>query len=281
MATFTADPAAPPAALRRTADRIRQRAASLGMAETRVAVRGGSVVVTGRSTGDRLRALGALGRLRFRPVLARQDGGSATPQPSGPAPQGRAAGRPPGADASAPPRTGSTGGPDALPPELLARYRELDCSPGRADGAADQDAEAAVPVLACAPGASSGAPPAKFLLGPAVLTDTDVASAEAVNGTSGGAGWLVQLAFTSSGTAKFTEVTGRLAGNRDPQNQFAVVVDGEVVSAPAVAQALTGGVAQISGGFTGRAARELAARLNSGALPVALTFAGATPVGGR
>ena len=55
--------------------------------------------------------------------------------------------------------------------------------------------------------------------------------------------------FTGKGTKKFADITGKLAKNQTPQNQFAIVLDGEVVSDPYVSQALTGGSAEISGSF--------------------------------
>ncbi|GAA4959408.1 hypothetical protein GCM10023238_27820 [Streptomyces heliomycini] len=76
--------------------------------------------------------------------------------------------------------------------------------------------------------------------------------------------------FTDKGAKKFADVTGRLAQNQSPQNQFAIVLDNEVVSDPYVSQALTGGNAEISGNFNQQSAQELANMLSYGALP--LTF---------
>ncbi|WP_406707671.1 SecDF P1 head subdomain-containing protein, partial [Streptomyces griseiscabiei] len=84
----------------------------------------------------------------------------------------------------------------------------------------------------------------------------------------------------SAGAAKFTEVTGRLAQQASPQNQFAIVLDGTVISAPYVASAITGGEAQISGSFTRSEAEELAANLDTGALPVRLTVSSVTTLPG-
>ncbi len=63
------------------------------------------------------------------------------------------------------------------------------------------------------------------------------------------AGWTVTMDFTGKGTKKFADITGKLAQNQPPQNQFAIVLDGDVVSDPSVSQALTGGNAEISGSF--------------------------------
>jgi preprotein translocase subunit SecD len=110
----------------------------------------------------------------------------------------------------------------------------------------------------------------KYLLGPAGLGGTSVDSASAELTTTG-SGWVVDLSFTPSGSAKFAQVTGELAQQTQPANQFAIVVDGDVVSAPAVMSAITGGKAQITGDFSKAEAQALAAAITSGALPVQLT----------
>ena len=87
------------------------------------------------------------------------------------------------------------------------------------------------------------------------MRGTDVKSASAAlatnnQGVSTG-GWEVQLDFTGEGTKKFADITGRLAALSDPQNQFAIVLDGHVVSAPSLNNGpIPGGQAQISGSFT-------------------------------
>ncbi len=78
------------------------------------------------------------------------------------------------------------------------------------------------------------------------------------------------MKFTGEGSKKFADITGQLAQKQSPQNQFAIVLDGEVVSDPYVRQALTGGNAEISGNFNQQSAQELANMLSYGALP--LTF---------
>ena len=53
---------------------------------------------------------------------------------------------------------------------------------------------------------------------------------------------------------------------------FAIVLDGEVISAPVIRQAITGGSGQISGNFTVESSTELAVLLRAGALPAEMTF---------
>ena len=55
------------------------------------------------------------------------------------------------------------------------------------------------------------------------------------------------------------------------QNQFGIVLDGQVLSAPAMNAAITNGKAQISGNFTQDSAKALAQQLKFGALPVNFT----------
>ena len=66
------------------------------------------------------------------------------------------------------------------------------------------------------------------------------------------------MEFTSKGAKKFADITGKLAKNQSPQNEFGIVLDGEVVSSPYVSSALAGGQAQISGSFTQEEAQSLA-----------------------
>ncbi|WP_369235145.1 hypothetical protein AB5J56_25000 [Streptomyces sp. R21] len=133
--------------------------------------------------------------------------------------------------------------------------------------AADASASASEPLTACG---KTGGTYVSYSLKPVAVPGTDVSAAEATYDKQSGAGWLVQIKFTAAGSKRFAQVTGELAPQQPPANQFAIVVDGTVLSAPSVNQALTGGEAQISGSFTQREAEELAAQLNSGALPVRL-----------
>ncbi|NUR39328.1 MAG: hypothetical protein HOV73_04505, partial [Streptomyces sp.] len=80
-----------------------------------------------------------------------------------------------------------------------------------------------------------------YSLDTVAVPGTDVADAEAVHDEQTRQGWLVRLRFTAAGAEKFTDVTGRLAQQQSPANQFAIVLDGTVLSAPSVAQAITGG----------------------------------------
>src|SRR6185503_257817 len=58
-----------------------------------------------------------------------------------------------------------------------------------------------------------------------------------------------------------------------------IFLDGQLISAPTVQQAITDGTAIISGNFSVQQAKELATRLNSGALPVPIKLISQETVG--
>ncbi len=74
------------------------------------------------------------------------------------------------------------------------------------------------------------------------------------------------------GAKKFGDVTTRLLGLQPPQNQFAIVLDKQVVSAPTTQAAITNGQASITGSFTLDSARDLAQQLKFGALPLSFSL---------
>ncbi|GGP64082.1 protein translocase subunit SecD [Streptomyces abikoensis] len=164
--------------------------------------------------------------------------------------------------APTPPPTPGTGGMAALQKQLDA----LDCSTKESRSKANEAASAAKPtdpIVACRKDGS-----VKEILGPVAVEGATIKDANAVFDSQGGKGWLVQLKFNSSGAKKFADVTGQLAGKPSPQNQFAIVLDGEVVSDPSVSTSIVGGQAEISGGFTQQSAQDLANVLSYGALPL-------------
>ena len=76
---------------------------------------------------------------------------------------------------------------------------------------------------------------------------------------------MVTFNFDRQGVAAFAEITAANIGQR-----FAVVLDGEVLTAPVIQQAIPGGQGQITGDFTLEEAQTLAVLLTSGALPASL-----------
>jgi len=77
----------------------------------------------------------------------------------------------------------------------------------------------------------------------------------------------VSLKFNASGGRKFARATQENAGK-----QFAMLLDGSVLSAPRIDEPILGGNAIIHGSFTTDSANQLAISLRSGKLPVALKF---------
>lgn len=77
---------------------------------------------------------------------------------------------------------------------------------------------------------------------------------------------VVNIQFDQQGGQKFAQLSTENVGQR-----FAIILDGEVISAPNFNEPILGGQAQISGSFNAKSAEELAIQLRSGALPVPLT----------
>ncbi len=77
----------------------------------------------------------------------------------------------------------------------------------------------------------------------------------------------VNFRFNPSGARKFGVYSGENVGS-----PFAIVLDDEVISAPTIREAITGGSGQISGQFTVEESTSLAVLLRAGALPAEMTF---------
>lgn len=112
----------------------------------------------------------------------------------------------------------------------------------------------------------------KYLLGPVLIKGEQVSRANA-GVPQNSVAWEVELEFKPEGAEQFRIVTGHLNEQTSPQNQFGIVLDGEVISAPQVTNgAITGGRASITGSFTQQSATELANVLSFGALPLSFTM---------
>ncbi|MGR6969242.1 protein translocase subunit SecD [Streptomyces cynarae] len=196
-----------------------------------------------------------------RPVT---DALKATSTPSAKSSASAAASTKPSASAAPSSSAGSASGGAA---GLQAQYAALDCSKPEQRATAGKGAKTGEPTVACG---KDGNVWNKFLLGPVAVDGTEVKKAQAVYDTQGAAGWQVQMTFNSSGAKKFADITGQLSQKTTPQNEFAIVLDDEVVSHPYVQTAITGGNAEISGSFTQEDAQSLSNMLSYGALP--LTF---------
>lgn len=76
---------------------------------------------------------------------------------------------------------------------------------------------------------------------------------------------VVSFRFDTRGAITFGQITSANVGKR-----FAIVLDHQVITAPVIQSAITGGSGQISGSFTTATANDLAVLLRGGALPASL-----------
>jgi preprotein translocase subunit SecD len=223
---------------------IRQRVNSLGVAESEVAAQGTGnnrqiVISVPGETGRRIVELvGNTAELRFRQVLAESASGATT-----------------GAGEATP-----VAGVSA---DLNAKYASLDCSKPEARQGQGGDLPEET-IVTCARSSAT-----KYILGPAEVIGREVSKASAGLDTQAGNAWTVLLTFNGEGTKKFGAITSRVTGLAAPQNQVAIVLDGLVVSAPRITEAIPSGNAQITGSFTQQDANDLANVLKYGALPLA------------
>jgi preprotein translocase subunit SecD len=226
----------PASALNQSVNIMRQRVNGLGVSESEVTTEGNNIIISvpGKHRDEVLKLVGTTAQLRFRQVLEQ---GPPTPskEPS------------------------TTTPPTGVTPELQKEFDAFDCtnpeSPQRTGLGLSDDANK--PVVACSEDGG-----AKLLLDKAALVGTDVKSAEAAI-PQGQLSWIIQLTFTNSGTTKFADFTKNHVG----QN-FAIVLDGVVQSAPVIQNAIPNGQAEISGSFTAKTAKDLAQVLKYGALPI-------------
>lgn len=109
-----------------------------------------------------------------------------------------------------------------------------------------------------------------------VFTGADLAAASAqlVPSQAGGTGqWQIAFEFVPDQAQAFGEYTGSRIGE-----PMAIVLDGEVLSAPTI-QARLEGSGVITGNFTQEEAQQLALQLRSGALPIPLSIESVEEVG--
>jgi len=85
---------------------------------------------------------------------------------------------------------------------------------------------------------------------------------------------IVSFKLNALGARKFCDVT-----RENVEKPFAVVLDGEIITAPRINEAICGGSAVISGSFSVQEASDLALLLRAGALPTTLTIVEERTVG--
>lgn len=150
--------------------------------------------------------------------------------------------------------------------DIVKQYTELDCTdPKNRTGGVQQPADK--PVVSCAQDGS-----AKYVLGPVELSgdhldDASFGYAAGANGVQTNQP-AVNLEFDDTGREIFKQITSAITGLQQPYNQFAISLDGLVLSAPTSNAVITDGRAEISGNFTMDEAQTLANQLKNGSLPI-------------
>ena len=154
-----------------------------------------------------------------------------------------------------------------ITPALQEKFTNFTCDSEEALDA--RDAQADRPLITCDDGGY------KYILGPVELSGDVITDATAQMGTtSTGATtgeWVVQIVMNKQGANDFGKISTRLFGAQAPQNQFAFVLDGSVLSAPTMQGQILDGRPSISGSFTQESAKALADQLKFGALPIDFT----------
>jgi len=276
---------------------IDQRVNAFGVSEAQVTSQGSGsnavivVSVPGVTSAQLVNLVGRTARLTFRPVLqvaAAAPAPTPTPTPTPSPSRTKSPSKKNGASSSSGsliPRTSHhtpkpkasttpTPTPTATPnptapasttitPQLQQQFATLDCTKPRQSGAgaATKDNQ---PIVACGKDGTS-----KYLLGPVMVQGSDISGASA-GLPQGFTSWAVNLNFNGEGTKKFAAASQSLVNKPPPTNQFGIVLDGVVISAPVMQSAILNGQAQITGQFTQSQAQDLATVLKFGALP--LTF---------
>ena len=125
------------------------------------------------------------------------------------------------------------------------------------------------PLVACSlpeegAGDEEDQPAAKYLMSRAVIQGTELNSASA-GIPQGQLNWVVNLEIGGAGQDAFTQISRELLNT---ERQFAIVLDGQVISAPTMNGLITNGQAEISGNFNESSANNLATSLKFGALPI-------------
>jgi preprotein translocase subunit SecD len=248
---------------------IRSRVDSIGVAEPEIIRQGDTVVINLPGVEDQQRALdivGKQGELLLRPVLQvgqLQDNTTTTTPAATPQ-----------SGTTLPPSSGGVGGtrhitatstPETTVPATSVAPTTTAVAPGNTVSVSSDTSDPNATVL-LTDGKGIG-----YLVGPAAASGkvfSNDAKAEIQNGA-----WVVVVGLRNGadGDALWNALTTKCF-NRDatcPSAQVAIVLDGVVISAPVVREAVfTGGSVQISGDFTESEARDLAKILEFGAVPV-------------
>ncbi|MGV3732930.1 MAG: protein translocase subunit SecD [Microcella sp.] len=265
-----------PEQLERAVAIIRQRVDASGVSEAEINTQGNQNIVVsipGEPDEATRERISSSAKLEFRPVLAADLPSASTigeesAEESGTDPSASPSAEAPTDPSAAPSPTASpTDASDLawITPELQEQFDSFDCATLAQVGA--NVAPSDEPLITCEQDGSI-----KYILGPVEVAGERIADARAglITSSTGvtGTDWGVFIEFDGEGAAQFRTVTERLVALSGVQNQFAIVLDGSVISAPRTISAITDGRPQISGNFTEESALTLADQLKFGALPI-------------
>lgn len=267
---------------------IRQRVDASGVSEAEINTQGGQnivVAIPGEPDAETLERIQSSAKLEFRAVLTADLASNSTIGQEGATDPDAAAegdadaetGDPAATDAGTEPSDEPTAepAPSASPtdasdlawitPERQELFNTFDCASLDVVGA--NVAPVDEPLITCEQDSS-----VKYILGPVEVAGERIADARSgLIASSTGVTtneWGVFIEFDGEGTQQFRTVTERLVSLVGVQNQFAIVLDGRVISAPRTISAITDGRPQISGSFDEQSAQILADQLKFGALPI-------------
>jgi preprotein translocase subunit SecD len=265
---------------------IRQRIDASGVSEAEISSQSGGKIVVGlpgNPSQETLDLVRTSAQMEFRPVLE-VSYDTATPTPTASA---DAQTDPTSTDAATDATsadTAATPTPDPTPtgtptspsdaayyvtPAVQAQFDALDCT-DQANRTGGENGKADQAFVTCN---TEGT--AKYILGPVEVEGAQIAKAgsglQTLTNGQVGTDWVVNLQFTSKGTTEFAAVSERLVNQPSPLNQFGIVLDGLVISAPQMNSVIADGRAEISGTFTRESAATLAQQLNFGSLPISFT----------
>ena len=154
--------------------------------------------------------------------------------------------------------------PAWVTPAIEKAFTALNCAnPKSVEAIVDDPAK---PMVTC-----SADGQAKYILGPAEVLGSEIKNATSgqQSTSSGSTGQFeVRLDFNAAGTKSFCDVTSRIVSLPTPRNQFGIVLDNQVISAPVAQASLCSGNASITGNFTAASSKVLADQLKFGALPL-------------
>lgn len=282
---------------------IRQRVDASGVAEAEIATMGAqniSVSIPGKVDEATLQRIEASAQLDFRPVLLIADGFSTTDPEAAEAvgdteavvSEGESSGEEGDTSSTAvtepedTPEEAATESSSAAPSNvdpspipdtaydtawltegLVAEFGAFTCLSEDAQGLSEAPDDR--PLITCD---QSGF---KYVLGPVELGGEviDDATAQLVTTQTGATtgDWAVQMKLNDEGTRTFGQISTRMYGATSPLDQFAFVLDGNVLSAPRMQGQILDGRPSITGDFTQAGAEALADQLKFGALPIGFT----------